>query len=109
MHSRNMALAPNAAPARRPCLIEGLEARQLLSAAGGVVVHPDLTILPAATGGTVNGFTPAQIRHAYGFEKVKFNGVAGDGTGQTIAIVDAFRDPNITGDLAVFDATFGLA
>jgi hypothetical protein len=110
MRSRNKAPAAHAAPAsRRSCLIEGLESRQLLSASSGILVHPDLTVLPAATGGAVNGFTPAQIRHAYGFDKVKFNGVAADGTGQTIAIVDAFRDPHITGDLAVFDAKFGLA
>src|SRR5207248_5013924 len=39
-----------------------------------------------------------------------FNGgtVTGDGTGQTIAIVDAFSQPHIAGDLQAFDSTFGL-
>ena len=32
----------------------------------------------------------------------------GDGTGQTIAIVDAFDDPNVGSDLRVFDNKFGL-
>jgi len=108
MYSRNKLPAGKAAPPQR-CLIEGLESRQLLSAASGVIVHPDLTVLPDASGGSVSGFTPAQIRHAYGFDKVKFSGVVGDGTGQRIAIVDAFRDPNIVKDLGIFDAKFGLA
>jgi hypothetical protein len=56
------------------------------------------------------GYTPAQIQHAYGFDKISFsNGtVAGDGTGSTIAIVDAYDDPNIASDLKKFDAAFGL-
>jgi hypothetical protein len=53
--------------------------------------------------------TPMQIRHAYGFDQISFsNGAKGDGTGQTIAIVDAYDDPNIGADLAHFDSTFGL-
>ena len=54
--------------------------------------------------------TPAQVRHAYGFDQVSFSGgtVAGDGTGQTIAIVDAYDDPNIAGDLQTFDSQFGI-
>jgi hypothetical protein len=53
-------------------------------------------------------YTPAQIRHAYGIDKVSFKGTPGDGRGQTIAIVDAFDDPSIAGDLAKFDAQYGL-
>src|SRR5262249_23535611 len=57
--------------------------------------------------------TPATIRHAYGFNQVTFsvNGttVAGNGAGQTIAIVDAFDDPYIASDLHHFDQQFGLA
>src|SRR5262249_18340219 len=56
--------------------------------------------------------TPAQIRHAYGIDQISFstNGqtVAGDGAGQTIAIVDAYDDPSIQSDLAHFDSVFGL-
>jgi subtilase family serine protease len=57
-------------------------------------------------------YTPAQMRHAYGFDQISFtaNGhkIAGDGTGQTIAIVDAYDDPNIAADLHTFDQHFGL-
>jgi hypothetical protein len=55
-------------------------------------------------------FTPAQIRHAYGFDRLSFeNGrVQADGSGQTIAIVEAFHDPRIAGDLHYFDWIFGL-
>src|SRR5262245_38411443 len=55
-------------------------------------------------------YTPSQIRHAYGFDQITFaNGtIVGDGRGQTIAIVDAYDDPNIFSDLHHFDQTFGL-
>jgi subtilase family serine protease len=47
--------------------------------------------------------TPAEIRTAYGI-----NSLAGNGAGQTIAIVDAYDDPTIASDLQAFDAAFGL-
>ena len=34
--------------------------------------------------------------------------VKGDGTGETIALIEAYHDPSITSDLKTFDATFGL-
>ena len=54
-----------------------------------------------APSGTV-AYTPAQIRDAYGI-----NALALDGTGQTIAIVDAYDDPSIYQALDAFDAQFG--
>ncbi|HKM54433.1 MAG TPA: S53 family peptidase, partial [Isosphaeraceae bacterium] len=48
-------------------------------------------------------YTPAQIRTAYGI-----NSLALDGTGQTIAIVAAYDDPNILASLDTFDGQFGL-
>jgi subtilase family serine protease len=58
-------------------------------------------------------FSPAQVRQAYGFDRVTFanphgGAVQGDGSGQTIAIVDAFDDPRIWRDLQTFDAKYGL-
>ncbi len=53
--------------------------------------------------------TPAVMRHAYGADQVAFGSVTADGTGQTIAIIDAFDQPNLTADLAAFDRQFGLA
>ncbi len=48
-------------------------------------------------------FTPAQIRHAYGFDQI-----TNQGAGQVIGIVDAYDDPNAESDLGIFDAQFGL-
>jgi hypothetical protein len=53
---------------------------------------------------TPNGYSPAQIRHAYGFDKI-----SAQGAGQTIAIIDAFDDPTIGNDLAVFKSAFGIS
>jgi hypothetical protein len=47
-------------------------------------------------------YTPAQIRTAYGI-----NGVAEDGTGQTIAIVTAYDAPSIFQSVDAFDTQFG--
>jgi hypothetical protein len=65
-------------------------------------------LTPAGTGSPV-GYIPAQIRHAYGLDQIQFDNLArGDGTGQTIAIVDAYDDPTIAADLQAFDARFNL-
>ena len=82
-----------------------------------MTVEPNITYLrsdalqPAASSSTVQGYTPAQIVHAYGFDQISFdNGaVKGNGAGETIAIVDAYNDPNIAADLSVFDQQFGLS
>ena len=77
------------------------------------------TVAPATiVGGTTpTGFTPAQLRAAYGLGTpgatavsypVTFNGIAGDGSGQTIAIVVAYDDPNAISDLHGFSQYFGL-
>ncbi|WP_395736159.1 choice-of-anchor D domain-containing protein [Prosthecobacter sp.] len=60
------------------------------------------TARPSATGGAV-GYSPAQVRKAYGFDKI-----IGDGTGQTIAIVDAYGSPTLQQDVATFCTAFGL-
>lgn len=39
------------------------------------------------------GYTPAQIQAAYGFDKVKY-----DGTGVTVAIIDAYASPTLQAD-----------
>ncbi len=53
-------------------------------------------------------YTPAQIAQAYQFKSISFDGTAGTGRGETIAIVDAYDDPNIQSDLNTFDSNFGL-
>src|SRR5262249_30098234 len=49
------------------------------------------------------GLSPAQVRKAYGFDQI-----TNRGAGQTIAIVDAFDDPNIVSDLNSFKKTYGI-
>jgi hypothetical protein len=90
-------------------LFEGLERRTLLSASQ-LLADPSLAAVPDAGASTIAGYTPAQIRAAYGFSSVTLsNGAAGTGAGQTIAIVDAYNDPNISSDLTAFDSQYGLA
>jgi subtilase family serine protease len=93
----------------RPCL-EQLEGRCVPSASSAAwVAAPDLDVRPLAGLIASAPYTPAQMRHAYGFDRVAFSGgVNNAGAGQTIAIVDAFDDPNVLSDLKKFDATFGL-
>jgi hypothetical protein len=60
-----------------------------------------LAALPAETIGPSGGLTPADITSVYG--------LSGTGSGQTVAIVDAYNDPKIDADLQTFDAKYGLA
>ena len=50
------------------------------------------------------GYSPQQVRHAYGFDQMPLNG-----SGTTIAILDPGHDPMIASDLGQFDQKFGLA
>lgn len=93
---------------------EALEVRSLLSASSAlsIVMHPEMMRESAGASGNPTGLSPQQVSQAYGFNQISFGSssspVAGDGTGQTIAIVDAYDDPNIQQDLATFDQKFGL-
>jgi hypothetical protein len=87
--------------------VEALEPRRLLCAVVGTTTgtaHRHLLATPAALSSSMQGYTPTQIRRAYGFDQIN-----GDGAGQTIAIVDAFKHPNIVADLNTFDQNFGIA
>jgi hypothetical protein len=76
------------------------------------------------------GYGPGDMAAAYGISNIKFGSVVGDGTGQTIAIVDAYDDPSFvneylppsvpggtptlnpafaSSDLAQFDTQLGIA
>ena len=75
---------------------------------GSLIVN----LLTVSTGATANSldtpdggvaYTPAQVLSAYGI-----NDLALDGTGQTIAIVDAYDDPDIFQAVDAFDNQFGL-
>ena len=74
-----------------------------------LTAQPNIQVLPlVATGPT--GLSPQQITSAYGVNQISFSGgkIAGNGAGQTIAIVTAYHDPNISSDLAAFDKHYGL-
>src|SRR5262249_38690068 len=101
-----------AAPARGPRTpqLELLEDRNLLTVftPAHLLSQPAGSLTPFGTS-SPTGLSPTQVRHAYGFAQVSFSGgVQGDGTGEPIAIVDAYDDPNIAGDLHQFDLQFGL-
>lgn len=101
---------------------EALESRQALSVSTGA--FPGAAFEPAWLGAATStalrgetlpmaspgptGFTPAQIRRAYGLDQLSFGGTPADGRGTTIAIVTAYDSPNVAADLATFNATFGL-
>jgi hypothetical protein len=90
--------------------VEALEGRALPS-----VMQPlSLVSRPLDDpGAPLPGYTPAQIRHAYGIDKIDFGGLGtpavADGSGETIAIVTAFSNPNLADDLAAFSTRFNLA
>jgi subtilase family serine protease len=58
-------------------------------------------------------FTPLQLSEAYGFNNIFFptsggGVVAGDGSGQTIAVVIPYQQPNLVSDLHTFSQAYGL-
>jgi subtilase family serine protease len=97
-----------------------MEPRMLLSVSlpAGWVAHPAdyrpaITpyIPPPTTGSNVpqGVLSPQQISGAYGLGGITFTGgITGDGTGQTIAIVAAYDDPNAATDLTAFDQQYNL-
>jgi hypothetical protein len=57
--------------------------------------------------------SPAQLLRAYGINQISFTSpsgktVAGDGSGQTIAIIEQGIDPTLGADLTTFDKFFGI-
>jgi subtilase family serine protease len=95
--------------------VESMDGRQLPSAhaasaaLAGMKARTGVHVL-SVNSLTPTGYSPAQIRAAYGIDAITFSdgAISGDGAGQTIAIVDAYADPNIASDLATFDAEYGL-
>ncbi len=104
-----------------PPMLEELESRVLMSTTQGarhftdardakattnyVVAHKS----SAAAGTPSDGLSPTDVKTAYGISSISFDGTTGDGSGQTIAIVDAYNDPNISADLHTFDVAYSLS
>ncbi|WP_324784461.1 S53 family peptidase [Streptomyces sp. H51] len=58
----------------------------------------------AADASTPSGYGPSDLRSAYGLTAA----AASNGSGETIAIVDAYDDPNAEADLAKYRSYYGL-
>ena len=67
---------------------------------GQDITNTDIGMLPPC------GYQPSDIQAAYSLDKLYRKGL--DGSGQTVAIVDAFGSITIQQDLAVFSAAMGL-
>jgi subtilase family serine protease len=94
---------------------ETMDDRLLLSADAASAALADIKAetsldVLSVTSTAPTGYSPEEIRTAYGIDEITFsNGtITGDGAGETIAIVDAYADPDIASDLATFDAEYDL-
>ncbi|MGB8886106.1 MAG: S53 family peptidase [Candidatus Korobacteraceae bacterium] len=68
-------------------------------------MQPPVRVMPGPQNpSSPTGILPREFRSAYGF-----NQIPNQGQGQTIAIVDAFDDPNIVSDLAFYANYFNFA
>jgi len=97
--------------------VESVDSTADTTALGSVTQHPTADVCGPVTTGFMRchakirtdistntapqGFGPADLRSAY-------NLPATGGAGQTVAIVDAYDDPNAESDLAVYRAAYGL-
>jgi subtilase family serine protease len=102
--------------------LEWLESRVLLNASAlgtaandsavpAALAHPTLIlegISPDINSPPTGAFIPSQINSAYDFNQVLFGSVQGSGSGQTVAIIDAYDDPTALNDLNQFSLQFSL-
>jgi subtilase family serine protease len=63
------------------------------------------TVKPNASSATPTGYGPSDLQSAYGLT----DAAASNGSGETIAIVDAYDDPNAEADLATYRDHYGLS
>jgi hypothetical protein len=94
-------VCPPPAPGRATCL--SLLRIPVASASASPATRAYTQNDGASASGPAGGLTPAQLASAYEYEPT-----AG-GSGQTVAIVDAYDDPDIEADLGEFDENYGLS
>ncbi|WP_030596229.1 S53 family peptidase [Streptomyces fulvoviolaceus] len=63
------------------------------------------TIKPDASSATPTGYGPTDLQSAYGLTSA----ASSNGSGETVAIVDAYDDPNAAADLATYRSYYGLS
>jgi subtilase family serine protease len=89
-----------AAPDHMSCFAQKIVAKRVTTAKANQL--PAVArVRPSFGNGPAGGFTPGEVAKAYGFNP---NG----STNQTVAIVDAYRDPSVLADLNHFDSQYGL-
>lgn len=64
------------------------------------IFHP---FYHTATNNANSGYTPSQIRHAYGIDQLSAHG-----NGHSLAIVEAYHDPHLGSDMETFISTYHL-
>jgi subtilase family serine protease len=70
---------------------------------GHILMQPPIKVISTLSPSSPSGILPSQFRAAYGF-----NQIPNQGQGMTIALVDAFDDPNIASDLQAYQAEFHM-
>jgi Subtilase family len=71
---------------------------------GAITTGPEQQVSPALQGGGVEGgYSPEDLRAAYGLPS------SSAGPVQTMAVVDAFDDPNAESDLSAYRSQYGIA
>jgi subtilase family serine protease len=94
-----------AAPCATPKKAGELACNSLRVTGGTTAFQKARGITPkAADAATPSGYGPSDLRSAYGLTTAAAN----NGSGQTIAIVDAYNDPNAEADLAKYRSYYGL-
>jgi subtilase family serine protease len=92
--------AAHGVPTARACAVSRARSASCdaLRVTGGTVAARATVPTPLAAPA---GYGPADLRSAYAFP-------ANGGAGSTVALIDAYDDPNAAADLAVYRSTFGL-
>src|SRR5580704_561517 len=102
----------NSFPIRNTRLLIGLSLEQLEDRTVPAIAHTTYVI--AGRGLSPDGsptppsaaFTPSGIDQAYGINLITYGGIQQEGAGQTIAIIDAYDDPDIvSSSSASFDSS----
>lgn len=93
-----LGLWPRPGPAQRVC---GLPTPGIAECAAWVRTDIGMHGQPGSS--SPSGYDPSDLLTAYGLTTA-----AAGGSGETVAIVDAYNDPNAESDLGVYRSTFGL-
>ena len=108
-HPDNKPADPDTAPAAKAA--KRFAAPQaLIDAPCSAYAGEHTATVPAAYGTTqfptnICGYKPAQLRSAYGVQSLQSKGI--DGSGQTVAIIDAYASPTIEQDVNTWAAAAG--